>query len=115
NASVPFDALAFSGQFHKCRKEQRMSHRHHHRRHPRRPRKQGFSRPISRQWYDMLGIPREQKREFFNMLSKNAVGAFAVTAGLLGLIESGWLGGLLLAVCGAVFGLWFVTQDRMFR
>jgi hypothetical protein len=92
-----------------------MSHRHHDRRRRRHLRKQGFSRSVSRQWYDMLGIPREQKRGFFNMLSKNVVGAFAVTAGLLGLIELGWLGGILLAACGAVFGLWFVTQDRMFR
>jgi len=63
----------------------------------------------------MLGIPREHKRGFFNMLSKNVVGAFAITAGALGLVECGWLGGIVLGIAGSVFGVWFVMQDRMFR
>ena len=92
-----------------------MSHRHRGRVRRRCKRRQGFSRPVSRQWYDMLGIPREQRRGFFNMLSKNVVGAFAITAGALGLVEWGWAGGVVLGVAGAVFGVWFVTQDRMFR
>jgi fatty acid desaturase len=92
-----------------------VSHRHH--RGPRRrgSRKRGFSRNLSRQWYDMLGIPREQKRGFFNMLAKNVVGAFAITAGALGFVEGGLLGALVGLVAGALFGLWFVVEERMFR
>jgi hypothetical protein len=63
----------------------------------------------------MLGIPRDQKRGFFNMLSKNVVGSFAITAGALGLVEWGWLGALIAAALGTWFGVWFVSQDRMFR
>ena len=88
-------------------------HRGRYRRRPRR--KQGFSRPVSRQWFQMLGIPQDQKRGFFNMLSKNVVGAFAITAGALGLVEWGWLGGIVLGIAGCVFGVWFVKQDGMFR
>jgi hypothetical protein len=77
--------------------------------------KQGFSRPVSRQWFEMLGVPREQKRGFFNMLSKNVVASFAITAGALGFVEWGWIGGLVLAAFGAIFGVWFVKRDRMFR
>ena len=92
-----------------------MSGRHHSRYQSRRKRKQGFSRPVSRQWFDMLGIPSEQKRGFFNMLSKTAVGSFAITGGALGLVESGWLGAIVLGIAGCVFGAWFVKQDGMFR
>jgi len=63
----------------------------------------------------MLGIRREHKRGFFNMLAKNVVGAFAITAGTLGLVEWGWVGGIVLGIAGGVFGVWFVMQDRMFR
>jgi hypothetical protein len=87
----------------------------HQRHHPPRRRKQGFSRPVSGQWYRMLGVPRAHRREFFNMLSKNVVGAFAITAGTVGLVEWGWIGAVVIAVLGTMFGVWFVTQDRMFR
>jgi hypothetical protein len=48
-------------------------------------------------------------------MSKNVVGSFAITAGVLGLIEWGWLEAAVLAAAGAAFGLWVVRQDRMFR
>jgi hypothetical protein len=49
------------------------------------------------------------------MLAKNVVGAFAITAGALGFVEGGLLGALVGIVAGALFGLWFVVEDRMFR
>ena len=95
-----------------------MQHRHrgqhpghsHHRR-----RKQGFSRPLSRQWYNLLGIRRDQKREFFNMLSRCIIWSFAVMGGIAGLALFGWLGVLPLTFAGALFGAWFVERDGMFR
>jgi hypothetical protein len=77
--------------------------------------KHGFSRPISKEWYDLLGVPPEEKREFFNTQARNVVAACAVTAGALGLVNGGLLGGTVMAALAAVFGVKFVRKDRMFR
>ena len=95
-----------------------MLHHRHRRPQPQRPgrrRKQGFSRPIARKWFDMFGIRRDQKREFFNLMSTCVVRSFALTAGVSGLMQLGWIAGAVLAGLGACFGKWFVKNDGMFR
>jgi hypothetical protein len=81
----------------------------------RRPRRKEGFRPVSRTWYALLGVPREKRREFYNMLSRWVVVAFAVTGGAVGTVEWGWLGGAVLALLGTGFGVWFVREQRMFR
>lgn len=90
-----------------------MQQRSNHRR--RRPQKQGFSRPGSRQWFDMLGIRRDQKREFFNLMARCVVASCALTGGAMGFVAWGTLGGLIGCVLGAALGARFVGNDRMLR
>ena len=93
----------------------RNSYRFRHPRRGRKPKPQGFSRPGSKQIFDLIGIPKSERRDYFNMMSGLVVltGAF-VSLGA-GWFWTGPIGGVLSGFVGFAVASHIVTRERMSR
>ena len=87
---------------------------HHFRFHPR-----GFSdpinRPIFRKLLDLLGVPREQRRQAYNQLAIAMVVLLTFGFGVSSLISGGIGAGIGGLVGGLAIGWVVITVFRFFR